>query len=194
MTDTMTPAQERMAKVRAARGRMPRAQAVATERRRRTPGTLNVMNQFKLDIFHPSQLDPTMIYRWITDEGNRIAGATQMDDYDLVKPVEIKGYETMPKSLLGEGGDTIRTYVETNKGGQPIYAYLCRKPRAYWEADNAENQERFNAKLERRVVGGEAAPVGPTVEGAPAVPAEHLDGNFYASQGNKLSRVSRAPA
>ena len=67
--------------------------------------------------------------------GNRLNTATKVDDYDLCDPAEIKDFDVMPESLLTESKDRIRTYVETGKHGQPIYAYLCRKPKEFFEED-----------------------------------------------------------
>lgn len=108
--------------------RQNRTEEVAQERRRRTAGTLDRMAQMKLaipDSVRDENADYTL--RWVNDTGNRMHFMTVEDDWskiDNVKPVP----------------------VGTNEEGKPVYAHLCRKPKAFWEQDNAE---RVAATVER---------------------------------------------
>lgn len=140
------------------RGRMSRQAEGAQQRRRRNAGSLNRMAQFALDFIEPEDLDlENYVYRWISDTRGRIHMLTQMDDYDFVRPEELgASFQAEKNRLIGESDDRIRTVVDTDKSGQPVYAYYCKKPRAFWEADNQEMVERREAMMESRVYRGEA--------------------------------------
>lgn len=136
-----------------ARSRQPRAETVATERRRRRGGTLNRMHQFKLDVFSPDQLDPDRVYRWIADDGSRLRGAYN-DDYDYVGASEIKNFDAATETD-SEGGERVRMLTGKDKWGNPEYSYLMAKPRQFWEDDNRAAQDYRDDVLEGRVYRGE---------------------------------------
>src|SRR5437899_1443339 len=119
------------------RGRPPRAEEVASHRRRRKAGTLDRMAQFKLDFIDPEALDlENFIYYWINDEAGALRRATRQDDYDHVTASELSargGFDAFDTD--SESDERVRMIVGTN-GSQPVYAYLCKKPRAFWEEDN----------------------------------------------------------
>src|SRR6185312_35766 len=43
-----------------------------------------------------------------------------------------------PESFDSEGGNRIRMLVGESKHGGPLYAYLLKKRKEFWEADNEE--------------------------------------------------------
>ena len=193
---TGTPEQlERMAHARAhQKGRSPRATEVKAQRRRRSSSTLDRMMHMTLDIFAPEQLDKANYeYRWVSDVGNRVNAATKIDDYDFVLPAEIKGFDAMPDSLLTESKDRIRTFVETSKHGQPIYAYLCRKPKEFFEEDQRARMQMRHDMMEGRVFNGEANFSSPAVKGdnGEVAAVKEQSDNFYIPAGNRLGQVTR---
>ncbi len=120
-----------------ARGREDRVEAVAAQRRRRKSGNLNRMASYKLDIFDPEQLDlDNFVYRWVNDEDGRIRMATQADDYDFCGACDVKNFEVGSTDSEGEG--RVRMLTGRDKHGNPVYSYLLKKPREYFE----EDQER----------------------------------------------------
>lgn len=133
-----------------ARSRVPRDVANRTERRRRKPGSLNRMAQMKLDIFTADQQDPDYIYRWVTDETNRLRIVTRLDDYDYVNASEFDGFNAEDETD-SEGGERLRMIVGEKKNGQPIYSYLLKKRRDFWEEDNRLGQEFRDDQLAGRV-------------------------------------------
>lgn len=101
---------------------------VTQERRRRQPGTLDRLSQMKLAIPEKVRAENAdQALRWINDTGNRMHFMTEQDDWS-----KIDGVPPVP--------------VGTAEDGKPIYAHLCRKPKAFWEQDNAE---RVAATVER---------------------------------------------
>lgn len=137
-----------------ARQRTPRNQVHAQERRRRKKGTLNRMAQYKLDVFELSQLDPDYIYRWVSDEGARLRIVTKQDDYDFVQADEIEDFSA-DDMTDSEPGGRIRIIAGEKKNGQPLYQYLVKKRRDFWEDDNREAMDYRDDVLAGRVYKGE---------------------------------------
>jgi len=137
-----------------ARQRTPRAEVLGQERRRRKKGTLNRMAQYKLDVFEPSQLDPDYIYRWVSDEGARLRIVTKQDDYDFVQADEIEDFSA-DDMTDSEPGGRLRIVAGEKKNGQPLYQYLVKKRRDFWESDNAEAMDYRDDVLAGRVYRGE---------------------------------------
>jgi hypothetical protein len=132
------------------RGPVDRADQVAATRRRRRGGNLNRMAQFKLDIFEPDQLDlENFVYRWVNDEDGRMRMATHSDDYDHVGAGEIKGFDS--GTTDSESAERIRMLTGRDKNGNPIYSYLLKKPRAYFEEDQ-EKAVQFREDMMRGIV------------------------------------------
>lgn len=141
---------------RPVRGRAPRADAVAGERRRRKPGTLDRMVQYKLDYIAPEDLDlENYVYRWANDEPGRLRMLTKHDDYDHVSLSDM-GPGFNPEGTDSESSERIRMLTGTDKHGNPSYAYLLKKPRPYWVDDNEAIVDAREAMMEGRVYHGEA--------------------------------------
>lgn len=97
--------------------RPPRTEEVQQERRRRSAGTLDRMQQLKLAVPETVQEDhPDHTFRWINDSGNRMHAMTVQDDWDKV--------EGVPPQPVG-----------TDKEGKPVYAHLCKKRQEFWDED-----------------------------------------------------------
>jgi len=164
------------------RARQPRAEAQAGHRRRRRAGSLNRMAQFTLDIFEPEQLDlENYVYRWVNDEKGRIRQATRNDDYDFVTTAELGG-DFDPDSTDSESTERVRILVGSDKGGKDIYAYLCKKPRGFWETDNDEVVRAREDMMAGRVYRAEATEEEETRPGG--------DGVFYASKSNTIGHAA----
>jgi len=165
------------------RGRPPRAQAVAGNRRRRNAGSLNRMVSYKLDIFAPEQLDlENWVYLWANDEGTNIRQLTKMDDYDFVSPDDIiGGFDA--DATDPESAERIRILAGNQKSGAPMYVYYLRKPRAFWEADQEEVVRNREDMMAGRVYRAEATDESEARPGG----AE----NFYASPGNTIGHAAQ---
>lgn len=166
---------------RPTRGRPSRQEAEAPVRRRRS-GILDVMQHSRLNFFGPGMLDQeNYVYRWINDEQGRLSYLTRNDDYDFVSAEDL-GPDYDPSQTDSENGERVRMIVGETKSG-PLYAYLCRKPRSFWDADNDERSEFHEARLEGRVYHGE------TTEDQEDRPGG--SDKYYVPKGNHLSRGPR---
>lgn len=113
------------------RGIPNRAEAVQSERRRRRDDTLNRVHHLKLAIPAEFRDDKEHEYRWINDENSRVYDLTKEDDWDIC---------TTSKPETSDD-DRVRRPVGT-KDGKPLYAYLVRKPKAFYDEDKRRNAAR----------------------------------------------------
>lgn len=137
---------------------MTRQEEVVQERRRRTNGTLDRVSQLKLVI--PDTVRekyPNDEFRFINDTGNRMHDKTVNDDWSKVDE------NLSPKIPVGTDGF-----------GKPIYAHLCRKPRAYVQAD-AKAIVDATVEQERGLMRGQQQPSESPLESA------------YVPDGNSIS-------
>ncbi len=91
----------------------------------------------------PSILDVANYeYRWINDdERSRLHAKTQEDDWDVVRN------DGSVKEDSADLGNAISRIVGTKKTGEPMRAYLCRKPKMYFDDD----QKAKKAELDRQL-------------------------------------------
>lgn len=69
-------------------------------------------------------------YRWINDDEARLFAKTKEDDWDIVSR---DGSAIMSDDL----GAAVAKVVGTRADGKPQVAYLCRKPKNYFDEDQA---------------------------------------------------------
>lgn len=123
------------------RGRPPKSEAVRTQRRNRTGEMGGVKSKLRL----PPKLegDPNHVYRWVNDgdEGDRINDLIKYQEYDLVK--EDNGVYHSSQDFTG----TVKRRVGTKQSGEPMFAYLMRKPKAFYDEDKDLAQEKIDAKM-----------------------------------------------
>jgi hypothetical protein len=113
--------------------KITRADEVKQERRRRQDS--GPLVGLKLAV--PEELkEPGYEYHWFNDKdgGGRLYDKTKLDDWDIVQTKAIEG--------TGEGVPVSRI-VGKQDNGQPMKAYLCRKPKEYYRADQQERQARI---------------------------------------------------
>lgn len=141
-----------------------RKEEVAQERRRRNAGTLDRMQQMKLTV--PQEVReryPEDEFRWVNDVGNRINDLTQADDWSKVDGLE-------------------KIHVGTDKVGQPIHAYLCRKRREYL-AEDRKAMVGATIEQERGLLRGQVQPA----PGAAPDQSPLSAGDSYVPAGNAIS-------
>lgn len=100
-------------------------------------------HQRKLGV-NQDYLDPAYEHRWINDDKMRLHSLTVQDDWDLVQDPS--------KSVKQDGtdlGSAISKVVGTNESGQPIRAYLARKPKRFAEEDAAKKREAIDRTMSR---------------------------------------------
>jgi hypothetical protein len=81
-------------------------------------------------------------YRWVNDTPARIANMTKNDDWDLV-------FEEGAKEDNTDLGSAVSVVVGSNPDGSPRRAYLCRKPKTYYDEDKAAEQTALDEQLEQ---------------------------------------------
>lgn len=166
-----------------ARGRRERAQVQGEHRRRRRAGTLNRMGEFKLQIFEPGDLDlENFVYYWFNDEGNNLRRMTVMDDYDHVTTEEL-GDSFNPEWTDSESDARVRMLVGNKADGSPLYAYLCKKPRSFWEEDYEAIVSAREDMMAGRVYRAEATDTDEERPGG--------SDKFYATAGNQIGSAGQ---
>lgn len=112
--------------------------AAATSRRRRKSADVQASGRMGVD---PSLLDhDRFAYRWINDKPGRMVTKTKHDDWDMVPNAGEKEDST-------DMGDMVSIVVGTLPDGSPMRAYLCRKPKTYFDEDRKTAQ----AELDRQI-------------------------------------------
>ena len=80
-------------------------------------------------------------YRWMNDAPARIHAKTKNDDWDVVMN------EGGVKEDTTDLGNAVSYIVGTNKDGSPMRAYLCRKPKSYFDDDKAAKHAELEQQL-----------------------------------------------
>ena len=75
---------------------------------------------------------------------------TKQDDYDFVQADEIPDFSPDDETDSEPGG-RLRIIAGEKKNGQPLYQYLVKKRRDFWEEDNRRAMEFRDDVLEGRV-------------------------------------------
>lgn len=106
------------------------------ERRSRTAGTLDRMQELKMAIPEKARQEYGELYefRWINDVGMRLHNKTEVDTWQKVPDVE-------PLT------------VGTDDDKQPIKSYLCIKPKEFVREDRAAKAKALD-EVERGIVAG----------------------------------------
>jgi hypothetical protein len=116
--------------------RVARAEAIQTERRRRDDGNLDRARNMKLAIPPEFRDDTVHTYRWINDVNDRVHDLTVEDDWNICSRASPEATDA----------DKYRRQVDTDKSGQPVYAFLVRKRKDWYEADKRKASERNNGR------------------------------------------------
>lgn len=82
-------------------------------------------------------------YRWVNDAPTRIFRMTKEDDWEIVHQ---GGGEIKEES---EMGSAVSYPVGQNPDGSPLLAYLCRKRKDWYEADQTEKMAELDRQLEQ---------------------------------------------
>lgn len=128
----------------------PSPRVAETRRARRRRADTSATAGLKLHV--PEQYkDPNFEYRWMNDSatlgdegqemGQRMHEKTVLDDWE---PVMSKG------QIDGKGeGTPVKRLVGRGEAGRPVYGYLCRKPKDWYDADKAGEQAKIDAQEEQ---------------------------------------------
>lgn len=106
-----------------------------TQERRRRRNSLDGSAGMKLAVDERFLDRKNFEYRWINDDGARIHAKTVQDDWDFVSDPAKEG-----KADADGLGSIVSKVVGKNANGQPLHAYLARKPKHYYDEDQAEKR------------------------------------------------------
>lgn len=81
-------------------------------------------------------------YRWINDTPARVMMMTKEDDWDIV--TQTGG---VVKEDATDLGGAVAQVVGRTEDGKPLMAYLCRKPRAFYDEDQRSKAEDLDKQL-----------------------------------------------
>jgi hypothetical protein len=79
-------------------------------------------------------------YHWFDDKPARLFSKTKEDDWDIVKH-DGSVVET------DDMGDAVSRIVGTAPDGSALKAYLCRKPRSFYDEDQAAKAARLDRQM-----------------------------------------------
>lgn len=129
------------------RGRPSKSQAEQQRRRKR-----KAAGGIKNLAVNPDLLDhENFSHRWINDEEYRMIQKLKSDDWTIVTQ---DGGEI--KDDASDLGNAVSHVVGTNKQGGAMRAFLCRKPREWYEEDKIEKQTELDEQLNRLRIGQSA--------------------------------------
>lgn len=98
-----------------------------------------------------SKLDfEKFVYRWVNDTPGRMHAKTVEDDWDVVMNDGVKEDAT-------DLGNAVSQIVGTAPDGKPLKAYLCRKPRGYFDEDQADKSKGLDEQLNQLRRGNDRA-------------------------------------
>lgn len=120
---------------------------IQRQRRRKTPAGINGK---RLAVSESSLDFNRYAYRWVNDTPARIFSKTKEDDWDIVRK---DGRMIDDSSDLG---NAVSHIVGRNPDGSPMVAYLCRKPRGYFDDDQRDKLADLDRQLEQMRVGNNA--------------------------------------
>ena len=89
-------------------------------------------------------------YRWINDAPARIHAMTKEDDWDVVTNDGVKDDSA-------DLGSAVSQIVGTAPDGSALRAYLCRKPRRFYDEDQADKSAALDRQLEQLRRGNDRA-------------------------------------
>lgn len=81
-------------------------------------------------------------YRWINDAPARLHAKTKEDDWDVVTNDGVKDDSA-------DLGNAVSQIVGTAPDGSALRAYLCRKPRRFYDEDQADKSAALDRQLEQ---------------------------------------------
>ena len=127
------------------RDRETRNEGDLTERRRRRAERADVLG-YRLQIPREKLELEKFVYRWVSDKEARVFAVTKQDDWDFVHQ---DNGEIKSDADVGSG---ISVVSGRKDDGSPMRQHLMRKPRGYWEEDQAkiaEESEKLFTEMRR---------------------------------------------
>lgn len=129
------------------RGRQPKSETVPAKRRRKK-GSNGVMAA-KLSLPEFAKDDTGYTYRWVNDVKNRIHALTAEDDWEMVS--------SKNGAIISSRDEALKRPVGTQESGEPMFAYLLKKPTEFVQEDHQEAQGRIDDKMKQIRKGAQGA-------------------------------------
>jgi len=131
------------------------------EKKRGRPPKKNVERRRKKNVYGRGRYKLTTpeiqgyMTRWANDDGVRIQALTEQDDYDFVLKSEISN-EVGDPDIEGNSdmGSQVRRIVGTKENGEPLYAYLLKIRKEFYEENQKEKQDEID-EVERQIKRGQ---------------------------------------
>lgn len=102
---------------------------------------------------NPDMLDrEKFAYRYVNDSPARVFAMTRNDDWDIVT-----NDGGVVKDDASDLGNAVSVVVGVQPHGEPLRAYLCRKPLAWYEEDQKTKQTELSKQLAQLRRGNDAA-------------------------------------
>ena len=161
------------------RERTSRAEGDGRQRRRRRAGSLDRMVQFNLDCDRERLDFDNWMYRWVNDDRGRPIALSTQDDYDFVTKADVG--EAIESEDGSEGDGRVRRNVGYDNHGAPLYAYLMRKPRDFWDEDYEDIVRDARDQFMHRISTGEGA-------------IDQVEHGYVPKGTKRAARISRAAA
>lgn len=143
-----------------------RAEEQRAKRRRRADTSYE--GAHRLSVNHELLDHNKFAYRFVNDIGDRIVDKTVRDDWDKVLDPDVK------EDTDGLGAP-IRKVVGRNVDGSPLYSYLLKKPKEFFDED-AKKKSLRRDELDATIKRGQH--VGPAVQGADTTNSYTPDGGI----------------
>lgn len=124
------------------RGRPPREEIDRVEMGERRRKKRTTVHGTRLGVSISDEDLAKYEFRWINDEPARIFQKTKEDDWDIVS--QSGGIVKEDSDDLGQA---VSKVVGAGANNVPMKAYLCRKPKAYYEADKRSKAEALDEQL-----------------------------------------------
>jgi hypothetical protein len=171
-------------------GRSAAKWEVREERRHRPGGALDMSTTLKLDLPSDMYADGApldanrYVSRWISDQGNNVHNLTREGGWDFVSADGSAGLMQVDDARADS--TLMSRPVDTDKWGNPIRGFLCRKPREQFEEEQSGVVRRSERQMQGIVEGD--APIHATA-GAAGVEKAYApaaaSGNMFGAQRNQ---------
>jgi hypothetical protein len=121
-----------------------------TEQRRRKQRDGGELTGKRLAVTKSSLDFTRFVYRWINDAPARLFAKTKEDDWDVVTNDGVKDDSA-------DLGNAVSQIVGTAPDGSALKAYLCRKPRTFYDEDQKDKSRDLDKQLEQLRRGNDRA-------------------------------------
>ena len=121
---------------------MQRETQTETQQRRRKSRDSGELTGRRLAVAKSSLDFTRYVYRWVNDSPARLYAMTKEDDWNVVMNDGVKDDSA-------DMGNAVSQIVGSKPDGSALVAYLCRKPRKFYDEDQKEKSIELDKQLEQ---------------------------------------------